>query len=402
MQSSCRKAEMNTFYFNKALLVFIVFSSFVGYLINTGIVAYGPILFLCFSIAVGYFFKPIKMAQSNWVAVLSFIPYVTLAGLYYLLAPLDGRYITTQSLVIISIPFIVFSIIRLSYCEVDFDYERFVCRLVVSFLCLQLVICIGQMSYYLYGIGFYVPEVYESYFFISGTFANPNDLAAIVVLISFIFTKVEERLSKTGSTLVWCSIFILLIITGSRSALVVTTSFFLINRGFNLKKLILYLALFFCIFFFYEFLITNASDGALGRVAARIDSIVSIANQGVSSDGSMSIRSDSYLYFITQLPTLGFGSGELNNYFIYSIDAQFDKNLMFQNPHSLIVEIGYWLGWPGLISFFSALFYIIIRYSESKFNLLVIVFISMFISSSVLGNLAYFCFLFISLFGVRK
>ena len=69
---------------------------------------------------------------------------------------------------------------------------------------------------------------------------------------------------------------------------------------------------------------------------------------GIHSDGSMTMRVSSYLHFLEKLPELGVGSMEVNNYFKYSFDASFrGMELLFQNPHSLVVELGYWLGWPG-------------------------------------------------------
>lgn len=50
---------------------------------------------------------------------------------------------------------------------------------------------------------------------------------------------------------------------------------------------------------------------------------------------------------------------KINNYFQYAENAKFDSmELMFQNPHSLIVELGYWLGWLGLVCFSIAIFHL--------------------------------------------
>lgn len=387
---------------NEYLLVLLVFTTFLGYIFTSGIIAYGPILLLIFSNVLFYILKPVNIKKGDWFAIFVFIPYVIIAMYNYLISPYDGRYLTTHSIVIVSLVFIVYSLLRLRYYEDEFPYDLFLYKLVSYFVFLQAFICLGQLCYYVFGVGFPISESYKEYFFISGTFSNPNDLAAIVVLVSFVFSAIERDLNKKVVLLVWFLIFTLLIITGSRSALIVISAFFIYSRGFEFKQILGYGIASIFIVFLYSYFISNAVEGPLGRIAERIETIALVASGGISSDSSMSIRSESYLHFLSQLGNLGFGSGKLNDYFIYAEGADFNKDLIFQNPHSLVVEVGYWLGLPGLLSLFFAFFYIFMRYTVSKASLSILMVTSMFISSSVLGNLTYFVFLFICFFCEKR
>src|SRR5690606_27006857 len=144
-------------------------------------------------------------------------------------------------------------------------------------------------------------------------------------------------------------------------------------------------------------LLFNSSNELFVNSLKRIQSILIILESGISVDDSATLRLKSYIYFLENILDLGFGSGKINDYFKYSYAADFETELMFQNPHSLIVEIGYWLGLPGLILFNLALLYLF-RYSERKLLLFGVISISTLIPSSIIGSLVYFILMICAFF----
>ena len=164
--------------------------------------------------------------------------------------------------------------------------------------------------------------------------------------------------------------------------------------GLNLVQIV---SFFVIVFFYFD----NQSEVAT-RVASRIESITTIFKYGVSADNSMSIRIMSYLHFLKMLPDIGFGSMMINEYHLFSENADFgSKELLFQNPHSLVVELGYWLGWPGLIMFFIPML-ALLKYSRRKMLFLTMFILVGMIPSSILGSMVFFMILILNVFDYRE
>jgi hypothetical protein len=278
------------------------------------------------------------------------------------------------------------------------QFNDLIYKYISFFLIAQLVICLGQVMTYTFGFGLPVSVEYESLYVITGTYTNPNDLATIILLIAFCFSRIENTIKSNMKNITWLIIFLLLLITGSRSALFITLIVFLLTRKINLTGVLATIMISFIGIFAVDFILaSNNSSDIISRMALRLESFIDIYENGLGSDGSMSVRIESYLHFLNNLKNLGLGSGEINNYYKYATNATFQGWLLFQNPHSLIVELGYWLGWIGLIGFFIPFGILIYQYQRS-FLFLVVALISMSISSSVLGSFIYFLFLILCIF----
>lgn len=380
----------------KLFIILILVSTFIGYFIGSGIVAYGPIILCMFLILLLEIIQPRPMKISDWGASFIWIPYVALAGIYYVSNPLDGRYLTTNLLAIISLPILVIALSRLRY---NLSYEQlalFLYKIIFYFSLGQLIICIGQISTYVFGVGLPVSKEYSKYFMISGTFTNSNDLGAITLLICFIFTAFKGLPNK-NKNITWILLLTLLIISGSRSALLLGGILYLKSRGMSIRNLVISIVLcvlsYLIIFQFFN----NSQLGVFSRLSQRVDSLFKIFELGVQGDNSVSLRIQSYLHFLENISKLGFGSRDVGNYFKYSEGVSFNTSLLFQNPHSLIIEIGYWLGIPGLILFFVAFLYLL-KLSKNKLSLISVVLVSSLIPSSLLGNLIYFTLMIITFY----
>ena len=381
----------------KYYLYTILLSPFLGYFSGKGIIAYGPIIIMSLIIIINELFMQKSMKLKDWGAFIVFIPYTIWASYYYVSNPLNGNLLTTNLLAIISLPFIILSLLRLKLYSPNYNYDRLIYKIILFFLIAEFLICLGQISTYLTGFGLPINEIYRDYFMVTGTFFNSNDLGAVVLLISFIFTTLEKNIQTYLKFFIWILIFSLLIISGSRSALLVTSILFIITRGFNIKNLLFYVTLSIICLTIYQLVFSNIENNIISRFIHRIDSLVNILTDGINNDNSANLRLNSYIHFLSQISNLEFGSGELYNYYQFSDNTHFNSDLMFQNPHALIVEIGYWLGWPGLLFFTAGLIYLL-RYSEKKLWLIIVVTIATIIPSSILGNLICFLFIFICFF----
>lgn len=383
----------------KVFSVSILLTTFLIYFTGSSVLAYSPLIFLILIVIFFEFLTGFKIKDK--FSVLLWLPYVFLATLYYFLNPYDGSYLTAYFFIIFALPLMVLYFVRIENSVNNSKNINFNFNLMFFFVFIQFVICVGQVSTYMTGVGFPVSEIYKQYFVVSGSFNNPNDLAAVVLLIGFSFIFYERKVGFNRRFFTWFMIFFIVLITGSRSVILTMLFLFLFFRGLSFKNILLYVVVLSFISFLYGYFLTLQDNDVLSRVFLRINSLVTVFNEGLSVDGSMSLRLDSYLHFIKKINYLGLGSGEIGNYFVFSNDARFSRNLVFENPHSLIVEVGYWLGFLGLIFFITPLVFLL-KYSRYKTLLVFVFLISSSISSSVLDSFVYFYFLFLCFFMSKK
>lgn len=386
----------------KLFLISILISPFLGYFSSSGITAYSPIIIFMSLIIIIEILQPTKMATKEWGAVLIWLPYVCLASYYYISNPLDGRYLTTHLLAIITLPIVTLSLLQIYHNSLKANFPLFLYKILRFFLIAELVICLGQISTYSLGIGLPINEVYKDSFMITGTFYNSNDLGAVVLLIAFLFINIENNHTLRQQGFIWLLIISLLLISGSRAAILTTGLLFIVTRKLNIRTIFSYSIMFIILFVVYNIFFAESDSNVISRFINRVESLIVVLKEGVGADNSMGLRLDSYMHFIKNLDQLGIGSGKVNNYSQYAGGAKFNSlELMFQNPHSLIVELGYWLGWPGLICFSIAIFYLL-QYSNKKILALMVIGVASFIPSSVLGNLIFFLMMILSLFARIK
>ena len=385
----------------RLLLATILVSTFLLYIFKSGAVAYMPVMVMVLIVLIYELITYRKIRYDHAMSVLTWLPYSIWASFVYFINPFEGKYFSGYLLTFILFPVLVLSFVRLFFSEDRDSNYRFIYHSLVVFVFSQLVVCVGQIFTYTYGFGFPVSEYYSEYAMVSGTFVNSNDLSAAILAILFFIIGMEKFFYKSAKNFIWIVSIILLVLGGSRSAIILAMLFFTIHKVHDVKRMFVYclsLSLLFVIVFFY---FDNQSEVAT-RVASRIESITTIFKYGVSADNSMSIRIMSYLHFLKMLPDIGFGSMMINEYHLFSENADFgSKELLFQNPHSLVVELGYWLGWPGLIMFFIPML-ALLKYSRRKMLFLTMFILVGMIPSSILGSMVFFMILILNVFDYRE
>lgn len=387
-----RKTEIYKF-----LIVSILLTPFISYFINVGVVVFAPFLIATFLVLIAEIFYPEPTQYKDWLGIFIWLPYVIWSILIYISTSSVSSLISTTTISILSLPFITLSLIRLRNTLIDINYINFLKNIVIYFSIAQLIICLGQISTLTLGIGLPVTDVYASKMMVSGTFYNSNDLGSNILLLFFIYSMVERTPNFKSNRFIWLILLILLLISGSRSALFIAAIIYILNHGINLKKTFLSFMSLSAFYYLMIFLLGSSSNSVIMRSFQRTESLFSILKEGVDSDSSTSLRLESYLHYFKNIPSLGLGTWEKGNYIKYSEGASFSSSLMFQNPHSLIIEISYWLGLPGLIAFITALLYIF-KYSQSKTMVIIVLITSSLIPATVLDMPSYFALILCAIF----
>lgn len=377
-------------------------SPFLGYIFSSGLLASIPIVLGAGLVVINEIICCRGVNKKHALIILFWFPYVAWASLNYLRNPFEDNYLSSYFLTILLLPVMVLASIKLFVSENSHSNYVFIYKVLFVFLLLQLIVCFGQFSTYYFGVGFPVNEIYAHQGMISGTFFNSNDLGAAIVLVAFIAIGFEKFILKSNCYVLWLVIAVLLVVSGSRSAMLLGVLLFCFNKIRTLKEFLGFFFLFSFAGLFFSFFLFEVESNAVHRFLQRIESLLMVLSSGIQADNSMSIRLSSYVHFIGQLPELGFGSGVINNYFKYSDDANFyGAELLFQNPHSLVVEIAYWLGWPGLLLFFVPVM-VLLQFSRRKIQLAGVLLVVTMIPSSILGGLVFFMLAIFSFFDFDK
>jgi len=225
--------------------------------------------------------------------------------------------------------------------------RRAVGHALLIYVASELGIMLLQISFFVTGAGIRPSETYG--FMIPGSQFNVNNLACTVVALSVFYNAASAIWPRWQRLTFNCIVVLILLITFSRLALVL----YLLDRArsLGLRRAGM-------------LLISLAVVAAAGLLIANIDytgndtidaslykakSLATIAELGLEADTSTSSRSESYVNFADKLGMLGVGSVGILNYSRFTWDALFSDETLYINPHSMIIEFAYWMGWPGLL-----------------------------------------------------
>jgi len=377
---------------DKLFISFCVLSTYISYFTNSGFIAYSPVILGAILYLLSLALSDIGSRKESTLIFIVWVPYSIWAVVNYLSHPEDGRIFSGSLFTFLIIPFLSSSIQNLLGGNSNKNFH-FIYRLLFLFLLSQLVICLGQMSTITFGFGLPINEVYKHRSMVSGTFFNSNDLSTVVLLLSFILLGLERYSFGRQKSISWVLVFLILLITGSRTAIFITLLIFVVDKIRTLKDFTKVVAFLFILILSFYYINDVIDSSALDRIEARIKSLINIFQYGISQDSSISGRLSSYTLFIKNLPSIGLGTSKLHDYYqFYNGQNFFEADLFFKSPHSLIVEVGYWLGLPGLI-FVSIPIFFMLYNSRRKFQAFAVFSISTLIPSTIISNFIYFIFI---------
>lgn len=92
-----------------------MFSGFLDYIFNSGIIAYGPLIIMAGLVIVYEIVANEKIAKKHMFSFVLFLPYVAWASFVYVSNPFEGRYLSTHFLTILILPLLVLSFSRMLY-----------------------------------------------------------------------------------------------------------------------------------------------------------------------------------------------------------------------------------------------------------------------------------------------
>ncbi|WP_343603751.1 hypothetical protein [Roseateles sp.] len=276
--------------------------------------------------------------------LLALLPISALGLLYSLLDTGDFNVRVQFMATFILVPIIWCAFSELSASDAG---RRATGRLLLLYVASELTLMLLQISFFLTGSGIAPSETYG--FMIPGSQFNVNNLACMIVALSVFYNAVGGNWPRWERRAFNAIVLLILLITFSRLALVL----YLLDRA---RSLSLRRA--------GTLMLSLAAVALVGWGIAKMDytgnetidaslykakSLATIADVGLEADSSTSSRSESYVNFLAQLDNLGLGSAAILNYSRFTWNALFSDETLYINPHSMVVEFGYWMGWPGLI-----------------------------------------------------
>lgn len=234
-------------------------------------------------------------------------------------------------------------------------------HLLLIYVATELFIMLLQASYFIAGIGLAPGDTYE--FMIPGSQFNLNNLAAIVVTLSIFYNATQANRPKWHRTSFNSIVLLILLVTFSRLAILLYVADRLRKVNARDSKALLIVSTVLAGAALAFSAIDYTGNETIDASLYKAKSLAEIAEVGLTADSSTSSRSESYLHFANKLDDLGFGSGEILNYSRFTRDALFSDEAIYFNPHSLVIEFGYWAGWPGLLSL---VIFLVMLYGRSK------------------------------------
>lgn len=259
-------------------------------------------------------------------------------------------------------------------------------RLMLVYVATELAIMLLQIAYFLIGIGLPPGDLYES--MVSGSQFNGNNLAATIVMLSIFYNATSQERPLRERLLFNLITTVILLITFSRLAVLL----YILDRMRGLRvrhisqTLLVAAALvgFGLVFSSIEYTNNETIDASLYKAK----SLAKIAEVGLEADSSTSSRIESYANFVEQLGRLGLGSAAILDYSAFTSGAVFTDEALFINPHSMVIEFGYWMGWPGLLALGA---FVLVAYMRSSqggllqrcFVLMAVLFASSISSSAI-------------------
>src|SRR5699024_3136613 len=289
---------------DKLFISFCVLSTYISYFTNSGFIAYSPVILGAILYLLSLALSDIGSRKESTLIFIVWVPYSIWAVVNYLSHPEDGRIFSGSLFTFLIIPFLSSSIQNLLGGNSNKNFH-FIYRLLFLFLLSQLVICLGQMSTITFAFGLPINEVYKHLSLVSGTFFNSNDLSTVVLLLSFILLGLERYSFGRQKSISWVLVFLILLITGSRTAIFITLLIFVVDKIRTLKDFTKVVAFLFILILSFYYINDVIDSSALYRIEARIKSLINIFQYGISQDSSISGRLSSYTLFIKNLPSIG-------------------------------------------------------------------------------------------------
>jgi len=304
-----------------------------------------------------FVFEFTKSGKIYWYGgLISFLfisPFVIIGFLYSILDKGDLIIKFQFLFTFLLIPFIWTSI---GHIRCSSNFQKKIILFICIYIYLEFFIILGQISYLVLGIGFPINNSFYEGMIVGSQF-NSNNLAVIVSIYGLFLLNFRNYFNKISFIILQSVIYFILLVTFSRMALIIyTLTLVFFHYKISTKKILSY----FLIIYFYLSVIINLNvtgNDTIDNLIYKTKSLFLIFTIGFQTDSSTLGRSQSYIAFFENISELGIGSVAIFDYSKYTY-SEFSDSLLGTNPHSLLIETGYWLGWSGLFSFLLFVVYV--------------------------------------------
>ncbi|UVE19036.1 hypothetical protein NVV93_06520 [Pseudomonas sp. LS44] len=283
-----------------------------------------------------------------WVGGLpTFATVCSLAGLGVIYSLIDQGSLNVQLQFLAT--FVLLPVMWLAFSELaeHSDLRSSLGRLLLVYVATELAIMMLQLAYFLIGVGIPPGDIYES--MVPGSQFNGNNLAAIIVLLSIFYNASSHDARGRERLLFNLIVVAILLITASRLAILLYLADRIRCMGLHKMGRLLATVVILVVCAVGVTSIEYTGNETIDASLYKAKSLATVVQVGMEADSSTSSRAASYFNFIDQLGRLGTGSAAILNYSNFTVDAVFEDKALYVNPHSLIAEFGYWMGWPGLL-----------------------------------------------------
>lgn len=331
-----------------ALFIFALFWGSRVYLVFPA-VSLSNILFPFVVMSLAVLFGARKHAKEIWVIVFALFTYPILAFTHVVFfhnpEQLKDLFYTVQVPILFLCTYTLASVYytkgeQALYLSKLFKYGKWTYYLIAAAVVFQFLGILGIVP------RIWEREVHEGIFTITGPYSNPNNLAAIFFLMFGFLLFLGDHLGiKEGKKRLILTCIVILLLTLSRSILlffILFYYFWLLHKQRYLKFVAVSLAsvVIFAagisLLFNLEWVAASSSEHPL--LVTNLNRLIAIRNilEG-GTDNSSFLRLSSYWYFLQNILDTysGIGSG---GYFQFYQNAEFDIELISQNPHSFWIE----------------------------------------------------------------
>lgn len=280
---------------------------------------------------------------------------------------------------------------------------------VVWYAAIIFIFAVAQITYIYFGVGLdparldsaqYVIDNLVGYVGPRSIFSNPNDFAAVclLIVIYFLFKSSISEIWKNFITLVSSA---MVLFSGSRiciaSLILLLVAYYLKDWAKFGRAALVASVGGIIIVAFTGFGIQSFGDSYwFNKLLSFEDLILYYIGMGAGriADGSADVRISTYAEFLSNIGSIGVGSFKAQDYSYFLSDV-----LMREDPHSLMVELGLLYGYFGLLIYILILVWIYVsaRRRQERWTSMVLTFIVAmltFTSSSMVNFPAFWVLLF--------
>jgi hypothetical protein len=293
-----------------------------------------------------YHLPRIRLSLTGWISVAIFLFYISCAVIGVLHSFNEENTRVLRGVVVSAASVSMVSVLN------SRRGLKFVDQALALALIIATAVCLLQISFVFFGVGLN-PAINDQFIQsdslgglqvgLRSFFTNPNDLSVFGALCLLYFAISQPRMWVFG-VLLSCA---LVVVSGSRSAMVVGLIAVLLVSLARVSRLVI-LVFIAIVIVVPQGVFTPAENWYF---VARVRDLIQVTNDGITSDGSISLRFESFMFFISHYGLFLVPSFDASLPFAAYGGANFDASLVSRSAHNYLIELHGLFGAAGLVIF---------------------------------------------------